>query len=138
MRTELQKLTGMIVLRGLDSIGNPKISAALKKGGDMDGMRFTSEIVRDGPGYRADLDLPYGVTPDDIMEKREQLASGLRRKVGCVWPSGDENEHEGRLVLWVGDKPMNETTNDQFWLSVAWADLRHHSAPTLGINDIHS
>ncbi|MDX3507351.1 cell division protein FtsK [Streptomyces caniscabiei] len=110
MRTELQKLTGTIVLRGLDSIGNPKISAAIKKGGDMDGMRFTSEIVRDGPGYRADLDLPYGVTPDDIMEKREQLASGLRRKVGCVWPSGDENEHEGRLVLWVGDKPMNETT----------------------------
>ncbi|MFV0136368.1 cell division protein FtsK [Streptomyces sp. HMX87] len=110
MRTELQKLTGTIVLRGLDSIGNPRISAAIKKGGDMDGMRFTSEIVRDGPGYRADLDLPYGVTPDDIMEKREQLASGLRRKVGCVWPSGDPDEHEGRLVLWVGDKPMNETT----------------------------
>ncbi|GAA2218886.1 cell division protein FtsK [Streptomyces indiaensis] len=110
LRTELQKLTGTIVLRGLDSIGNPKISAAIKKGGDMDGMRFTSEIVRDGPGYRADLDLPYGVTPDDIMEKREQLASGLRRKVGCVWPSGDPDEHEGRLVLWVGDRPMNETT----------------------------
>lgn len=110
MRTELQKLTGTIVLRALDSIGNPKISAAIKKGGAMDGMRFTSEITRDGPGYRADLDLPYGVTPDDVMEKREQLASGLRRKVGCVWPSGDEDEHEGRLVLWVGDKPMNETT----------------------------
>ncbi|MEV5314270.1 cell division protein FtsK [Streptomyces sp. NPDC052610] len=110
MRTELQKLTGTIVLRGLDSIGNPKISAAIKRGGDMDGMRFTSEIVRDGPGYRADLDLPYGVTPDDVMEKREQLASGLRRKVGCVWPSGDPDEHEGRLVLWVGDRPMNETT----------------------------
>jgi S-DNA-T family DNA segregation ATPase FtsK/SpoIIIE len=110
MRTELQKLTGTIVLRGLDSIGNPRISAAIKKGGDMDGMRFTSEIVRDGPGYRADLDLPYGVTPDDIMDKREALASGLRRKVGCVWPSGDPDEHEGRLVLWVGDRPMNETT----------------------------
>ncbi|MDX3754007.1 cell division protein FtsK [Streptomyces sp. AK02-04a] len=110
MRTELQKLTGTIVLRALDAIGSPKISAAIKRGGDMDGMRFTSEITRDGPGYRADLDLPYGVTPDDVMEKREALASGLRRKVGCVWPSGDENEHEGRLVLWVGDKPMNETT----------------------------
>ncbi|WP_405524612.1 cell division protein FtsK [Streptomyces canus] len=110
MRTELQKLTGTIVLRALDAIGNPKISAAIKKGGAMDGMRFTSEITRDGPGYRADLDLPYGVTPDDVMDKREALASGLRRKTGCVWPSGDENEHEGRLVLWVGDKPMNETT----------------------------
>ena len=88
LRTEVPKLTSSIVLRGLNAIGNPKISAAVKKGGDMDGMRFTSEITRDGPGYRADLDLPYGVTPDDVMEKREALASGLRRKVGCVWPSG--------------------------------------------------
>jgi S-DNA-T family DNA segregation ATPase FtsK/SpoIIIE len=110
MRTELQKLTGTIVLRALDSIGNPRISAAIKKGGDMNGMRFTSEITRDGPGYRADLDLPYGVVPEDIMEQRQALASGLRRKLGCVWPSGDPDEHEGRLILWVGDKPMNETS----------------------------
>ncbi|MFF5777095.1 cell division protein FtsK [Streptomyces virginiae] len=110
LKTELQKMTGSIVLRGLDSIGNAKISAAVKKGGDMNGLRFTSEIVRDGPGYRADLDLPYGVTPEDIMEARKPLASGLRRKVGCVWPAPDPTEHEGRLILWVGDKPMNETT----------------------------
>ncbi|WP_371593193.1 cell division protein FtsK [Streptomyces virginiae] len=110
LKTELQRMTGSIVLRGLDSIGNAKISAAIKKGGDMNGLRFTSEIVRDGPGYRADLDLPYGVTPEDIMEARKPLASGLRRKVGCVWPSPDPTEHEGRLILWVGDKPMNETT----------------------------
>ncbi len=110
LKTEVQKLTGSIVLRGLDSVGNSRISAAIKKGGDMNGLRFTSEIVRDGPGYRADLDLPYGVTPEDIMEARKPLASGLRRKVGCVWPSPDPTEHEGRLVLWVGDKPMNETT----------------------------
>ncbi|QNT96767.1 cell division protein FtsK [Streptomyces griseofuscus] len=110
MRTELQKLTGTIVLRALDAIGNTKISAAIKKGGDMNGMRFTSEITRDGPGYRADLDLPYGVVPEDVMEERQALASGLRRKLGCVWPSGDPDEHEGRLILWVGDKPMNETS----------------------------
>ncbi|MFF4039235.1 cell division protein FtsK [Streptomyces sp. NPDC001816] len=110
LKTEVQKLTGSIVLRGLDSIGNAKITAAIKKGGDMNGMRFVSEIVRDGPGYRADLDLPYGVTPEDIMDARKPLASGLRRKVGCVWPSPDPEQHEGRLVLWVGDKPMNETT----------------------------
>ncbi|MGW5215130.1 cell division protein FtsK [Streptomyces sp. NPDC004051] len=110
MRTELQKLTGTIVLRALESIGNPRITAAIKRGGDMNGMRFTSEITRDGPGYRADLDLPYGVVPEDVMEERQALASGLRRKLGCVWPSGDPEEHEGRLILWVGDKPMNETT----------------------------
>ncbi|MFM9446909.1 cell division protein FtsK [Streptomyces acidiscabies] len=110
LKTEVQKLTGSIVLRGLDSIGNTKVTAAIKKGGDMNGLRFVSEIVRDGPGYRADLDLPYGVTPDDIMKEREPLASGLRRKVGCVWPAPDPEQHEGRLVLWVGDKPMNEAT----------------------------
>ncbi|GGU63572.1 cell division protein FtsK [Streptomyces albospinus] len=109
LKTELQKLTGPIVLRALDNIGNPKLSAAIKKGGDMNGLRFTSEITRDGPGYRADVDLPWGVTPEDIMEARKPLASGLRRKVGCVWPSADPEEHEGRLILWVGDKPMNET-----------------------------
>ncbi|MFP8885021.1 cell division protein FtsK [Streptomyces mangrovi] len=109
LRTEVAKLTSDIVLRGLDAIGNPKISAAIKRGGDMNGLRFTAPIVRDGPGYRADLDLPYGVTPEDIMEARKPLASGLRRKVGCVWPSPDPEEHDGRLVLWVGDKPMNET-----------------------------
>ncbi|MBZ4322487.1 cell division protein FtsK [Streptomyces sp. SCA2-4] len=110
LKTEVQKLTGPIVLRALDNIGNAKLSAAIKKGGDMNGLRFTSEITRDGPGYRADLDLPWGVTPEDIMEERKALASGLRRKVGCVWPAPDPEEHEGRLVLWVGDKPMNETT----------------------------
>ncbi|MFJ4531088.1 cell division protein FtsK [Streptomyces nigrescens] len=124
LKTEVQKLTGSIVLRGLESIGNTKISAAIKKGGDMNGMRFTSEIVRDGPGYRADLDLPYGVTPEDIMEARKPLASGLRRKVGCVWPSPDPTEHEGRLVLWVGDKPMNETTKPAWpYLKAGQVDL---------------
>ncbi|MFC9631422.1 cell division protein FtsK [Streptomyces mirabilis] len=115
MRTELQKLTGTIVLRALDAIGNAKISAAVKDFGNKSahGMGFTSEICRDGPGYRAELDLPLGVTPDDVVEKREALASGLRRKLGCVWPSGDTESadgHEGRLILWVGDRPMNETT----------------------------
>ncbi|MEU6216976.1 cell division protein FtsK [Streptomyces sp. NPDC047022] len=110
LKTELQKLTGPIVLRALDNIGNPKLTAAIKKGGDMNGLRFTSEITRDGPGYRADVDLPYGVVPEDIMEARQSLASGLRRKLGCVWPAGDPDEHEGRLILWVGDRPMNETT----------------------------
>ncbi|MGI5348804.1 cell division protein FtsK [Streptomyces sp. CA-250714] len=108
LKTEVPKLTSTIVLRGLGAIGNAAINAAVKKGGDMNGMRFTSDIQRDGPGYRAELDLPYGVTPEDVMDKRQELASGMRRKLGCVWPAGDPKEHEGRLVLWVGDRPMNE------------------------------
>ncbi|WP_236655653.1 cell division protein FtsK [Streptacidiphilus carbonis] len=107
VRTELEKLTTSIVLRALGSIGNAAINKALAKGGE--GIKFTSEITRDGPGYRAELDLPYGVTPDDVMESRKALASGLRRKLGCVWPAPNPDSHEGALVLWVGDRPMNET-----------------------------
>ncbi|MCZ2525073.1 cell division protein FtsK [Streptomyces sp. HB2AG] len=107
VRTELAKLTADIVLRALGAIGNDKINRALAKGGE--GIKFTAPITRDGPGYRADVDLPYGVTAEDVMEKRKALASGLRRKLGCVWPAPDPAEHEGRLVLWVGDRPMNET-----------------------------
>src|SRR5581483_3846321 len=107
VKTEVQKLTTSLVLRALGSIGNQKISAALAKGGE--GIKFTSEITRDGPGYRAELDLPLGVTPDEVMERRKALASGLRRKLGCVWPGPNPDSHEGALILWVGDRPMNET-----------------------------
>ncbi|WP_034089476.1 FtsK/SpoIIIE domain-containing protein [Streptacidiphilus albus] len=107
VKTELEKLTTSIVLRALGSIGNDKINKALAKGGE--GIKFTSEITRDGPGYRAEVDLPYGVTPEDVMEKRKALASGLRRKLACVWPSPNPDSHEGALILWVGDRPMNET-----------------------------
>ncbi len=55
LKTEIQKLTGSIELRGLDAIGNAKNSAAIKKGGDKNGLRFTAPITRDGPGWRADL-----------------------------------------------------------------------------------
>ncbi|MFF6991661.1 cell division protein FtsK [Streptomyces sp. NPDC010273] len=98
------KLTSDIVLRALGALGIPAISQAQAKG--RDGFEFTAPITRDGPGWRATGELPYGVTVTDIIEKRERLASGLRRPLGCVWPEAAP-EHPGRLVLWVGDQDMN-------------------------------
>ena len=37
-----------------------------------------------------------------VTERREQLASGLRRPLGAVWPEPVTSEHAGRLELWVG------------------------------------
>jgi S-DNA-T family DNA segregation ATPase FtsK/SpoIIIE len=37
-----------------------------------------------------------------VTERREQLASGLRRPLGSVWPEPVTSEHAGRLELWVG------------------------------------
>ncbi len=97
------RLTGDIVIRALESLGIAEINKAKNRGG---GITFPAPITRDGPGWRADVDLPYGVTVSDILERRERLASGLRRPVGCVWPEPAHDAHAGRLVLWVGDQDM--------------------------------
>ncbi|GCD45709.1 DUF3631 domain-containing protein [Streptomyces paromomycinus] len=99
------KLTSDIVLRALGALGIPAISQAQAKG--RDGFEFTAPITRDGPGWRAEGNLPYGVTVTDVIERRERLASGLRRPLGCVWPEAVADEHTGRLVLWVGDQDMS-------------------------------
>lgn len=93
------RLTAESVTKGLVSIGGG-IKAA--------DIEFPAPITRDGPGWRADVDLPHGVTAAAVMDKRAELASGLRRPIGCVWPEPDHAKHAGRLVLWVGDVPMNE------------------------------
>ncbi|WP_329368514.1 cell division protein FtsK [Streptomyces sp. NBC_00669] len=99
------KLTSDIVLRALGAVGIPAINQAQGKG--RDGFEFTAPITRDGPGWRAEGNLPYGVTVTDIIERRERLASGLRRPLGCVWPEAVPDEHTGHLVMWVGDQDMS-------------------------------
>ncbi|MFC8829374.1 cell division protein FtsK [Streptomyces sp. NPDC057137] len=98
------KLTSDIVLRALGSLGIPAINQAQSKGGP--GFSFTAPITRDGPGWMAEGDLPYGVTVTDVVDRRDKLASGLRRPLGCVWPEAVPDEHTGRLRLWVGDQDM--------------------------------
>ncbi|MEU1704051.1 cell division protein FtsK [Streptomyces sp. NPDC005706] len=100
------KLTSDIVLRALGSLGIPAINQVQSKG--RDGFEFTAPITRDGPGWRAEGNLPYGVTVTDIIERRERLASGLRRPLGCVWPEAVPDEHTGHLVLWVGDQDLSK------------------------------
>lgn len=93
--TRVERLTAETVDRALSSAITP-----IKPGE----VTFPSPITRDGPGWRADVDLPHGVTVPDVITKREALASGLRRPAGAVWPEGDSGQHAGRLVLWVGDQ----------------------------------
>ena len=104
---EAPRLTADVVVRALGSLGLAGINQAVAKGGH--GITFPAPITRDGPGWRAEVDLPYGVTVADVMERRDRLASGLRRPLGCVWPEPVSEAHAGRLVLWVGDRDMNAT-----------------------------
>ncbi|MBB2909149.1 S-DNA-T family DNA segregation ATPase FtsK/SpoIIIE [Streptosporangium becharense] len=100
--TRVEKLTSDIVVRALTVLGVSGLNAKAD-------VNFVAPITRDGPGWRADVDLPYGVTVTDVMDKRERLASALRRPLGCIWPEGDSSIHEGRLILWVGDKDLSKT-----------------------------
>ncbi|WP_462203212.1 cell division protein FtsK, partial [Frankia sp. CcWB3] len=103
--TRVGRLTADIVVRALGALGIAEINKARREGG---GITFPSPIMRDGPGWRAEVDLPYGVTVSDVLERRERLASGLRRPIGCVWPEAGHDAHAGRLVLWVGDQDMSK------------------------------
>ncbi|TDE33891.1 cell division protein FtsK [Nonomuraea mesophila] len=104
----VEKLTSDIVVRSLTVLGIAGINQAIAKN-PKDAIRFVAPITRDGPGWRADIDLPYGVTVADVMDKRDRMASALRRPLGCIWPEGDSTIHEGRLILWVGDKDLSKT-----------------------------
>lgn len=101
--------TADLIVDALGALGLAELNKALKD--DPAGaIRFVGPVHRDGEGWRADLDLPGGVTAGDVIDRRDRLASGLRRPEGCVWPEADPDSHAGRLILWVGDRPMSRTT----------------------------
>jgi DNA segregation ATPase FtsK/SpoIIIE, S-DNA-T family len=102
-----ERITPDVIVRALSALGLPGISQALKAGRDI--QFIAPGVGRDGPGWRAELDLPWGVTAVDIMDRRDRLASGLRRPLACVWPEPAHDQHAGRLVLYILDKPLRDT-----------------------------
>jgi DNA segregation ATPase FtsK/SpoIIIE, S-DNA-T family len=88
-----------VIIRALGSIGIAEINKAIAASAF---PPLPSPVREDGPGWRAEVDLPYGVTAGMVLDRREQLASGLRRPLGAVWPEPVSHEHAGRLELWVG------------------------------------
>jgi len=98
-------LTSDIVVRALSVMGIAGINQAIRRDGAK-AIGWPAPIARDGRGWRAEVDLPPGVTAADVIEDRARLASGLSRPLGCVWPEGRPDVHPGRLVLWVGDQDM--------------------------------
>jgi hypothetical protein len=92
----LKALTSTEVFDALEAIGIGKKGKS--------GIQFAAEVQRDGPGWRAEVDLPKGVTADKVLEKRAELAAAMRRPISTVWPSADRSAHPGRLVLWIAQQ----------------------------------
>ncbi len=101
----LEPITLDVVVRALGSLGLAGNNQVLREGREI--AFIPPGAHRDGPGWRVDMDLPYGVTAGEVIERRDKFASGLRRPIGCVWPEPDAEQHEGRLVLFVGDEPLS-------------------------------
>jgi S-DNA-T family DNA segregation ATPase FtsK/SpoIIIE len=101
----VQPPTQDVITRALGSLGIAGIDRWIRDGHQ---LVFPSPVREDGPGWRAEVDLPYGVTAAMVTERREQLASGLRRPLGAVWPEPVHSEHAGRLELWVGRQDVSK------------------------------
>lgn len=96
---QFRKLTADLVRKAIMATGKVKDPARIK---------FTREIVRDGPGYLAVVDMPDGVLAVDMVDARDHLAHGLRLPQDQVWPDVNRTDHPGRLYLWVADRPVNQ------------------------------
>jgi DNA segregation ATPase FtsK/SpoIIIE, S-DNA-T family len=102
---EYEALTEDVISRALGALGLAGINHWLREGRQID---FTGPCRQDGPGWRSEMNLPYGTTATMVIDRRAQLASGLRRPLGAVWPEAITTEHEGRLELWVGQQDVSK------------------------------
>ena len=110
-----------VIIRALGSLGIGEVNKAIAAGTF---PPLPSPVREDGPGWRAEIDLPYGVTAAMVVDRREQLASGLRRPLGAVWPEPVTSEHAGRLELFVGRADISKAKPP------AWPLLRGRARPT--------
>lgn len=86
--------------RPLDS---EEVTEALEAIGIKGKTVFVNPIAVDGPGWRAEVDLPRGAVATDVLDKRAKLAAAMRRPITTVWPQTSD-AHPGRLELWVAKR----------------------------------
>ncbi|GIG85106.1 P-loop NTPase family protein [Plantactinospora endophytica] len=92
-----RKLSADVVTRAFLAAGLCKVD---------DPITFPMPIMRDGPGWRAVVDLPYTTTADKAIKRRTELAAGLDLDEVQVWPERVRGTSGSarRLSLWVADE----------------------------------
>lgn len=111
------RLTSHAIATALGGLGIAAVSQAVARG--RTAGFFPKPVQRVKTGWLAEIDLPHGVTAAELAERRAKLASGLRRPLGAVWPEGDAGVHEGRVRLYVLDKPLSEMPQPAWPLATA-------------------
>lgn len=142
-KEKIPPLTSDLITTALSKIGvkaindaiseeEARLTRAAKRGPhkievDVDGVRTEARrraitilaMVREGEGFRTDIDLPAGATAADVVAQRSELASALRREEACVWPEPMPRKHTGRLVLYIADEPMTPENAPKWSLAEA-------------------
>lgn len=88
------------ILTALRHLGIPALDRAFKDGWQ---PRWVSGTGRLGKGWHTQLQLPLGVTVEEIVKRKDKLAHNLLRKTIEVWPT-EPKDQPGVLDLWVADQ----------------------------------
>jgi DNA segregation ATPase FtsK/SpoIIIE, S-DNA-T family len=112
----IERLTVALIIRALGALGIAEMNKALREEPEK-AIATIDGPMRDGPGWLWRGELPPGVTAGQVSEKREELASGLRRPLGCCWPETDHKRHPGALNLYVSDEDMTKTEQPPWGLA---------------------
>lgn len=95
------------IVRALQHLPIPALRTAFKDGWVPSfALIPTREGTGDFKGYRTTFDLPMGVTPAMLSDKRDVLARNLNRNPIEVWPADDGQKRGGRpgfVDLYVAD-----------------------------------
>jgi S-DNA-T family DNA segregation ATPase FtsK/SpoIIIE len=76
-----EPLTEASLIRALGALGIGELNRGLREDNEHAVVPI-APITRDGAGWLALYELPHGVTAGEVSERRERLASGLRRPLG--------------------------------------------------------
>jgi S-DNA-T family DNA segregation ATPase FtsK/SpoIIIE len=117
--SDVQRLTEGKVLAGL-----AKIHARIDQSDDERAASMVppglAKVGGDVPGRECVIDLPEGVTNNEILDKKmkARLASALRIEEECIWMEPVKRTHPGRLRVFFAEQPLAAMG------SVAWPLLR--------------
>lgn len=101
---DVPKLTVDVVTDALLTLGLGSMGEAKRGNAEVKVLRIFSTTG----GVEIHIDLPQGATAADVIERKDRLASALRRPIDTVWPEGNPKAHPSRLNLFIADKGLSE------------------------------
>ncbi|WP_129782904.1 FtsK/SpoIIIE domain-containing protein [Promicromonospora panici] len=101
---KVPKLTVDVVTDALLTLGLGSMGEAKRGNAEIKVLR----IFPTTGGVEIHIDLPPGATAADVIERKDRLASALRRPMDTVWPEGNPKAHPSRLNLFIADKGLSE------------------------------